>query len=329
MADEWISLAPFESHAWQTNFPVVINDNEFGRCSGHYKDKHSHKYVVDRDEWVKWLDFPLQARSSLIQLTSTYHSKKQCLYMYAKGGLMKINTKTNKSQVIPTDYRTGHSAQCIMIDDEFHVIGGYGSNKHLKWNETEQKLETVHTFSDARYFTKFSIIYLESRSRLLFMGGSHGPGKDYMDNIYIYDTKTKQWTYTEYKMPQKLYFFGSIACKEDKYVIIFGGKGIERNKKNTIWIMDVDTMEFKESGIVCPMEGYFQAVLMGSNEKRELLTFGFVRCLWKTKEFVKVNELPLELVGVIASYYCTEYVHLLEEKGNHWKIQLDRILSEK
>ena len=322
-----MTLAPFLAHAWQTNYPMVINDNEIGRCAATYGYQYVHKYIVDQDEWVKWLDFPSAETTAFLQLTSTYHTKEMCVYLYARAGLIKINTKTKESQIIPAQYGIGHSSQCIIIDDEFHIIGGYSNNKHLKWNEKDKKFDTIHTFNGAGYFTKFSIVYLETRSQLLFMGGSHGSGKSNMDNIYIYDTKEKKWTFSEYKLPEGLYFFGCISCKGDKYVIIFGGRSSDRNKRNTIWIMDVDTMEFKKSKMVCPMEGLFQAVLMGSREKKELLTFGYIRCLWKTEEFVEVKELPLELVDVIASYYCTEYVHLFHEKGDHWKIQLDKILK--
>ena len=78
----------------------------------------------------------------------------------------------------------------------------------------------------------------------LLMGGSRWPGQSSMDNIFIYDTKTRKWTYSEYKLPHRcLYFFGRISSKTDTYIIIFGGQ-------ITIWIMDVKIMQFRKRDVV-------------------------------------------------------------------------------
>ena len=76
------------------------------------------------------------------------------------------------------------------------------------------------------------------------------------------------------------------------------------------------------------------------NDRDALVTVGFVRELdlgdvpieiinyCVIYAFLKINELPMELVGIIMQFYNMEDVHLINNSNNeHWKIHLDDILE--
>merc|ERR1712241_1339518 len=70
--------------------------------------------------------------------------------------------------------------------------------------------------------------------------------------------------------------FGFILTEDERYIILFGGECMDIDL-DTIWIWNLESMQFTESKIRCPVIGGFR-VQMVSNLKRNVhLVSGFVR----------------------------------------------------
>ena len=54
-----------------------------------------------------------------------------------------LNTAIHQYEVIDNVIRTGYGSEGVMINGEFHVIGGWNNDEHLKWNEETKKFDQI------------------------------------------------------------------------------------------------------------------------------------------------------------------------------------------
>eukprot|EP00483_Globobulimina_turgida_P011665 UN11687 len=86
-------------------------------------------------------------------------------------------------------------------------------------------------------------------------------------------------------------------------------------------------MEIVKSDVLCPKAGMCAAVRMSDREKMEMLTFGYVRYIWKSVGFSSLSYLPNELIRLMASFCSKDIVYFLDDREHHWKIDLEAILK--
>ena len=169
------------------------------------------------------------------------------------------------------------------------------------------------------------MVHLKSQNKLLLFGGI---GIDYyneyeQDTIYSYSISNKKWNTLSTQLPIPLCYFGYVLTKDEKKIIIFGGFSIYWENMNAIYICDIDTMKFKKADILCPtLNSIYGAVIMDCYDNNELLTYGYLRLIWKSKLFLNLRFISMDVILIINSMYCMEYVYLLDTKNNHWKIKL-------
>ena len=90
---------------------------------------------------------------------------------------------------------------------------------------------------------------------------------------------------------------------------------------NDIYILDLDTMTYKLSKVECPTNSEFHAVYP-NNINYDSIVNGFIRSNFHTF-------LPNDIIELIKKWCQYKYVHLFDRrgKGNHWKIDINNILS--
>ena len=122
---------------------------------------------------------------------------------------------------------------------------------------------------------------------------------------------------------------GCDVTRDDRYILIAGGidtppPRLRQIEYNDIFVLDLNTMEFKESGIKLPFEGgNCHTLIMENKKENDLLVHGFVRDISK-----KCNlNISFALKTGIAVFHPREYVHILDRNGSHWKINLEEILE--
>ena len=98
-------------------------------------------------------------------------------------------------------------AQGIILNNEYHVIGGRENPKHFKYNETTQKMQILH---DLGAISSQRLVKI--KNNLLMFGGC--------DVINQYDASNNKWTSLKQKMPTPLYYFGCTKVLYDKYVLL-------------------------------------------------------------------------------------------------------------
>eukprot|EP01084_Bolivina_argentea_P171136 296502_1 len=274
-----------------------------------------------------------------INTFKSYHNiialnkKKKLLYVYnsdCKLTVIDLNSKGFMQCQAKSKY-SGLYGSCLVINDEFHIFGGNTHRRHLIWNSavgTFKKNYKFSTFKDC--YINHSAIHIECKKIVLLMGGSDGENVA-IDSIFCYKYQKNKWHQLSLKLPIKLSSFGCVVTKCEKYALLFGGYNSDK-----IYILNIERMEFSESGIRCPFKGKCYAVLV---EKRELnesnvLVFGFIRLMYEGFKNRKVHvQFPsIDIIKMIVLWsqpYDDDYIHLLnrDKEKFHYKIALHHILN--
>ena len=77
-----------------------------------------------------------------------YNKKTQILYMNEqnKSAVIKYNVTENSFVCVNSDLFVGHSADAMIINNEFNIFCGYKNKDHLIWNDSKQKYKPAHNF---------------------------------------------------------------------------------------------------------------------------------------------------------------------------------------
>ena len=257
---------------------------------------------------------------------------KQIFKPLGKDTMSIFDIQTNKLSKFKTVANNSHMlAQAIWMDGCCHLIGGFGSGSHHIWNNQTKQLEHIHNFrGHPRGFGNFGLIYVKNRKELLLFGGEDCSTELSHDIIYKYSLLTQSWTTLDAKLPMKLYAFGYVMLKCQRFIIILGGM-VKINVGfsyvyGKIFVLELETMKCSESKIKLPFEGECEAIIMENENENDLLVHGFIK---REMNKYKLN-VPFSLIALIGIWHCTEYIHVIkvDRRGSHWKINVDKILNE-
>ena len=246
------------------------------------------------------------------------------------GTVFIINLTTKEVEHISTEHKAiGGYHRGIFIHNEYHIIGGMYSKKHLKWNKDKQEYDILHADIHDELglsFDDFAWIYDENQDMLHCLGCCDGLDESLF--IYSYSFGDKKWMKSEKEL-QRLMDSGcqsGIMAPDGEYVWIFYDfmEGAEDNKRKYLTVLKLEDMSLKRSKIELPDDGRYHAVMMSNGEeKNELLLYGFVR-----------NELdldvPEDVMRVILAFYCVEYVYLFDRDYGtepQWRICVQDIID--
>ena len=112
-----------------------------------------------------------------------------------------------------------------------------------------------------------------------------------------------------------------VSVRSDKYLILFG-------ESDKIYVLDVKLQKVYKCDIKCPItSGVKCAVSNTVHPKQELITFGFIRNLWKNKQFSNMRY-PAVAVSKLIDLYGTgeETIHLFS-RYLHWTMDVEEILN--
>eukprot|EP01084_Bolivina_argentea_P111923 199636_1 len=339
---DWIELESFPELSWKCSEIIKINGNEFIQFTS-YGDHYGYKYDIVKNKWFK-LQLNIPKDITATNVTSAFDQKTQNLYIYfgnkssfdQKAKIIKTNLKTNETNITNNVRNVGHSGRGIVLNDQFHMIGGCSSStEHLLWDGNELKSQFDFSIGKSLhvsffYFSQPGIAHIPSKNSLLCIGGYSGKCHDW---IYLYNTKCKTWTKLSQRLPVPMWFCGCVVSRNQKYVILLGG-----DYTDTIYVLDVATMKFRKSSIICPEKACVHAINMYDAEKDMLLTFGYIRNIFNLPQCNAMSFPPIYLINIISSYYSNEWIfvttivkanlnHESKINGRHWKIKLDDILN--
>ena len=244
------------------------------------------------------------------------------------GFLFEINID-NGSHSIAKASKLGIGAQGIIIDNEFHVIGGSGNNKHLKWNRISKEFDVLHDLKEEVNWNKITHRQLVRIKNKVFAFGGYLGLLGYDDQVVVYDIAANKWHKGTFRLPMKMCSFGCTKVLNGQYVILFGGGTSTRMSTDDIWIYDVKNTTFTKSKIKCPRTGQYMAFTISDQRRNQMEVFGYVRSQWLTSQIDDHLFPPEYLIKIIGKYYLTEEIHLFYYHGgnSHWKIDVFAILS--
>ena len=183
-----------------------------------------------------------------------------------------------------------------------------------------------------------SVVYVPSKNIILLIGGKSGDDKPL--GIWKFCVLSQKWT----KMNDIKFehFNVSVALtSNEKYVIIAGGYDQTMHEKScdharqkircysdSMFVLDISNDEqytLKECTIKVPIPGHNPIVRAGGI-KDECLVVGWIKELYKTKEFKDSLLPPMYLIQLIVKRYNQEKIHWVSSRA-HYCISVKRILS--
>ena len=284
------------------------------------------KYLPHTHSWLKCeiTNFGSSYSSILRVRNTAVACADDTIYVYDHRKLLIINIIAGDYKIIKDLPWTRLGGQGIIINNEFHVIGGSENGKHLKWNDGSKTMDIVHDLDNIDLNRIGHQRLIQLKDKVLMFGGFEYRVSNKSDKIYEYDTKDETWKVLDVKLPTKLYGFGCVSVLNDKFIILLGGsKGVNRNTDD-IWIYCVGTKTFTKSNIKCPKRDQYHAFVIGDKHKDQMAVFGYIRSEWKISQIDDYLFPPEYLIRIMGRYYLKQEIHLfnyhIAKRGDHWKI---------
>ena len=259
---------------------------------------------------------------------------------------MDIDNKQNKRICCNKSFWATNVCQ---VQKDIHIIGYNDTSQHHIWDTVTNKIKLVDSFDGDLCPKHTKLIYIQSRQIILLIGGYQQDGPNPFSaritpmGIQRFDLKINKWTKLK-DLEFNYCYSDGIQIGEDN-VIIAAGKKIDYNGTNTkmitcneIFILNInDELNYRliKHKLTMPNIGECHLVLMGGS-RDEILTIGWIKKLYKTKNFVNMELPPMSLQKMISEWYNQEMIHVFyntrmdrkKTKHNcHYKINLKKILN--
>ena len=202
----------------------------------------------------------------------------------------------------------------INVNGQIHLIGGYGNPKHFIWNDEAEQLQQIYDFRNNLDHTKdLSLVYIPTQGKILMFTWFE---------VWNHDLKTRKW-----KKIRELEFMHTpkaiVLTSDEHYVIL------SNSHSRDIYAMDISTPAYKlyKSSVKNPWKEEHLMTKVGGL-KDELLVFGWIKHLFKTKELKLVQEPPIYLKVLVGSFYSKEEIHWIGQNSKrHASITINQVLT--
>ena len=236
-------------------------------------------------------------------------------------GWFVFNVQTQKStKIYNSTNKCNLDAKGIIIDNRLHLIGAL-EGVHHSYEPFTKEYKNVSDINFPSY-TKTAI--KSSNGLKVYLFDECG-----IENVWQYSVPVNKWYSTSISLPTALCNFAAVSVKNDKFIIIFGGVlQIEsKGNINDIYVVNMETEKLVKCKIKCPVKGSVKVAVGNDKYKQELITSGFVRNLWKNKQFSdNMRYPPVYLIKLIQSYDQQDEVYLFWRHLG-WRMSVDDILN--
>eukprot|EP01084_Bolivina_argentea_P214746 364551_1 len=364
---QWTSRANIPFIQDRSKFVIAFDDtsNELYAIRQNIENDGLLKYSFTNDEWIKYtIEPPLNLKRyndyrDCSAPTTAIDSQRKIIYLYdhpfaAKIKLFDTNNNCKLECIDTGGMFIGCAPNGTIINNEFHVIG---CNNHYKFDEQSNQFEFLQNLSDMNADneseTESETEWVENPgfvkvndNKMLIFGGQNVDKHyewyfNYTDSIYECNVMNNEykWTKLDIKIPGGKYEgFGCTTILNGKYVLVMGGESVYDgggSSSDDIYIYNVGNRTFNKSRIKCPQGGQYKAITVSDKEKDEMISFGYVRSLWKEFDINDQIFPPQYLVRIINNYYFDEFVHLFfssldgyrDGPGAHYKISVFDIID--
>ena len=237
---------------------------------------------------------------------------------------MHIDMMTKK--YISDTYDLGRYEENIVnLKDDIHLIGGWQSINHIKYNKLNKKFTEIHRFKQFEILYGTLSVYIESKNVILIIGGSTRAiitkKKDRHVGVYEYSLKTMKWRKIE-GIDYAYHVGNALLTMDERHIILIPTYGSILDERNTIFVLDILDGEYqyeyvlRKSKIELPttelsrfhMRGNRMCALTGDRSFDEKLILAFIRDLYHDE----TRLIPLDIMSMIVSFYNCEVLHYLQ-----------------
>ena len=322
MRSSWISLTCVDN----IGFDVVFDEKHESLFS--ISNEQVLRYSFGQNAWIKHkTNFLIASHVGLQHKARAMDGEQQKIFINYKHGTIAIFTLHDNNQItfdVINDLDgvyDGEGSQGIMINNEFHIIGGI-ANKHIKYGPNDKKIQVLHDFSDVLDVNgiQFHQIVRVKNKIILFGGFDTFDFPNDVDTVNEYDIIADHWRKLNCKLPK--------ACSGQQYVVLFGDMVDNDKEQNHVFMYSVIDETFKRSRIKCPFKGDCRAFAINDREKDDIVTVGFLRSRWIQSGMNEHLFPPQYLIQIICGYYWNECINLLEIGArNHFKIDVFKLFE--
>ena len=255
------------------------------------------------------------------------------IYIYDSHGKLLIMDifDADDHQIIKSLPSIGYEGQGIVINNEFHVVGGSENTKHLEWNNCSKTMDTMQDLENMGLNPIGHHRLIQVQDKVLMLGGYDYNMRRAADKICEYDIKNDRWKVLGFILPEKLYGFGCVSVLDDQFIVLLGGKSALSIEDDDIWIYCVGSERFTKSKVKCLISGECHACVIGDEYKDQMMVFGYIRRQWSSSQIDDHLFPPEHLIKIMGQYYMNQEIHLYHyggsAQGNHWKIDVFDILA--
>ena len=261
---------------------------------------------------------------------ATFDPDTRLLFVAQKKWLRAINVDNPSHPVIHQSLSLNNTmvSRMILIGDHLHIIG-YSTGTSTR--QLEHAILDKHTLQCKNrpqvdidllvwdgwdWMYNLHLLHLHSRNSIVVFGhDQHCNGR-----IYEFALSTNQWTASFWLKPLTLRMtMAMVSTHDGRYMFYFGGwmedvMGGDATRKITI--CDVKQRVFMEKEVDCLGHGYQGAVMVADKHRDEIITFGFVNRVYKTRAFCKVQTFPVYLTQLIAKWAVREFIYVTTSEIN-------------
>ena len=314
----------------KNSFGIILNDGiQFYNSS---KRKFDPKLQMQQ---LKILPFQIDDNGNNV----TFDAEQNLLYYYSQNtySWSVINNKSKQSNKIYNSTGISNQGACgIIMNNQLHLFGGkFGIHHSYDPNSKQYKnIEDLNVpfVSNANFHASQSFIKSSDGLKIYLFHVIYA--QDPADGgvmMLKYLIGNKNWEDTSIFLPEALTGFGAVSVKNDKFIIVFAGvrdaDKQERENMNDIFVINVESKKLVKCKIKCPTKGSVRVAVGNDKFKQELITYGFVRNLWKNKQFNDNMKFPpFYLINLIVSYDQQEEVYLFWRYFG-WRMSIDDLLK--
>ena len=329
---------------------VATNANDMIALSKKYGKLY--KYSSADDTWSalparvngKWPSHPLMCYDQM--------SNNVFICEAVRKSICSINVSTGVIVEYPSTDMKGVIGAVVLIGRDLHIFCNHTSsgneyNKmdtlvtHQILNITDSSITTVQATVPSTILKVHFAVFCESKKSIILVTKGSDNEKEII-RLFEFSLRNQQYRHLFDWSP--ILSDNAVSWRPDKwlteaFVLSLNGRYIvavckvypyQWRDQRSLMIFDLKTSAVRKSDIKCPINSRYRAVLVGSNQRDELTTFGFVRQTSESKELQNVKDLPVQIIQLISKWYCSyhEKLHLISERNRtHWSIDMDQIIQ--
>ena len=229
----------------------------------------------------------------------------------------------------------------VHIDGKMHIIGGEPP-LHLEYTNDYQSFEKIHDFRkdeliESRICSS-TAIYVPSKQMIVLIGGYDNFPTNFV-GVWIYSLVTREWK--KLSIDFNLTKLSAVLTSDEKHIIIVGGGGERESSPlpqliDSIYVLRMNDFDrpqdfvMKESRICFPLMQSANIAITGGY-KDEILVTGYVKMMFKIKEFKELTLPPVYMIQIIERYFNMETLHWIDDRSmddhTHFAIGVKEILT--